>query len=246
MTKRELIYTVYERLNIETDDTNLTEEFVSSLLDSTRAKLIKQTYGNKGWNVPSSIKQELCLSLTPAAAIDGESCAGSILRSDDIIPIGISIKGADGAVLTVKSYDRTVVRINMVPMERLPFVGSDQYTAGMLFAAIDVDRRLYFVSQLRGHLLLAGVKVEGIYERPEDAYELGCTDKYTEYTGAQGTQRKSAPELIDPWDVEYPLESAMQDDVINMIIQQLAASMAIPKDTTNDSTEVISQPQQKR
>jgi len=235
MTKRELIYTVYERLNIENDDTNLTEEFVSSLLDSTRAKLIKQTYGNKGWNAPIAIKQELCLGLTPASTIDGETCVGSILRSDDVLPLGISIKGQDGAVLAIKSYDRTMIRINMIPMERLPFAGADQYTAGMLFGAIDIDRRLYFVSQLKGHLLLGGVKVEGIYERPEDAYLLTC-----------GKASSSVKNPVHVWDTEYPLESAMQDDLINIIIQDLAGSMNVPSDTTNDSADIISRPAQQR
>ena len=246
MTKRELIYTVYERLNIENDDTNLTEEFVSSLLDSTRAKIIKQTYGNKGWNAPIAIKQELCLGLTPASTIDGETCVGSILRSDDVLPLGISIKGQDGAVLSVKSYDRTVIRINMIPMERLPFAGADQYTAGMLFGALDVDRRLYFVSQLKGHLLLGGVKVEGIYEKPEDAYSLACINPENNVIPSDSDSRIDTPVYPHVWDVEYPLESAMQDDLINIIIQDLAGSMNVPSDTVNDSTDDIPQMAQQR
>ena len=250
MTKRELIYTIYERLNIQNDDTDLTEEFVSSLIDSTRSKLIKQSYSANIWNIPIAIKQELCIGLTPVESIKGESCFGKILASDVAIPIGISMKGNDGSVLTIKLYDRKELRINMIPIERMPLVGNDPFTGGMIFGALDVDRKLYFTSKVKTHLLLEGVKVEGVYEKPSDAYELIC-DKVPLDVDENSSASRSLkvdqnedtdPPVIlyaDPWDVAYPLEAAMQDDLINIIVKDLVTSYGIPSDENNDSMDIV-------
>ena len=50
MTKREIIYQVLEKLNIHSDDSKLSEELVSSLIDTKRALLLKQQYATKGWH----------------------------------------------------------------------------------------------------------------------------------------------------------------------------------------------------
>ncbi|MCP4910149.1 MAG: hypothetical protein GY907_05525, partial [Bacteroidetes bacterium] len=59
MTKYELIYTVSEKLNILSDDSNISEELISSLLDTKRAMLLKQQYAKNSWHMPIEIKQEL-------------------------------------------------------------------------------------------------------------------------------------------------------------------------------------------
>lgn len=256
MTKRELIYTIYERLNIQNDDTDLTEEFVSSLIDSTRAKLIKQSYSANIWNIPIAIKQELCIDLSPVPSIKGETCFGKILASDVAIPIGIGLKGNDGSVLTIKLYDRKELRINMIPIERMPLVGSDPFTGGMIFGALDVDRKLYFTSKTKTHLMLDGIKVEGVYEKPSDAYELVCekisviVDPNSSSAREDRVSKGAAPvpeeeqetQYEDAWDVNYPLELAMQDDLINIIVKDLVTSYGIPSDESNDSMDKFQAP----
>ncbi len=234
MTKRELIFTVFEKLGIENDDTDLTQEFVSSLIDNTRARLIKQTYGNKNWNIPIELRQELCMTLTPVDSINGLSCSGTILRTNEIIPKGISVKGGDGSVLRIKRYDREALQINIVPIERLPLVGHNQWTAGMTYGAIDSDRRVYLVSPSQKHKMLEKVKIEGIYERPDDIWELKCYE--VSDTPTFGVVESSqAP--CEPWDEEYPLEASMVDDIMNIILTDLNRTIQLPKDELNDSED---------
>jgi hypothetical protein len=269
MTKNELIYTVYEQLRITSDDNELSREFVSSLIDSSRATLIKQTYGNKSWNIPIEIKQELCLGLEPVSNIDGLTCFGKILRTRDKIPSGISIKGGEGAMLSVRTYDRKKLNINIVPVERLPLIGHNPYTAGMLYAALDVDSHLYFVSGSNKHMMMEAIKVEGVYEYPSIALDFECREKsefnnlvdgVNESTGGQDQSRAAVPAPTvptapvepailqdqlpwaipspqEPWDVDYPLEAAMQDDLIKMVLAKLSTRYQVAEDKINDSTD---------
>jgi hypothetical protein len=86
MTKREIIYTVFEKLNILTDDTNVSEDLVSSLVDTKRAMLLKQQYATNAWHMPIEIKQELCINLELVQKVDGYSCAGKILATTVKLP----------------------------------------------------------------------------------------------------------------------------------------------------------------
>tara|TARA_R110002012_G_C11587782_1_gene605935 strand:- start:527 stop:1267 length:741 start_codon:yes stop_codon:yes gene_type:complete len=241
MKKIELIYTIFEKLKVSSDDTDLSEELVSSLIDATRATLIKNTYGNKGWNLPVELKQELCLTLEPVSKVDGLSCFGTILRSAETVPQGISFKGSDGAILKVKLYDRESIAISVVPIERLPMIGHNPYTAGMIYAAIDVDRKIYLVSGSKKHSFLEAIKVEGIYEYPDKVVPLGCKDYGSSTLSKDVTGREEAPVTplypCEPWEEDYPLEASMQDSLVDIIVKGLVASMTIPEDKINNSTD---------
>jgi len=265
MTKNELIYTVYEQLKVTSDDNELSREFVSSLIDSSRATLIKQVYGSKAWNIPIEIKQELCIGLEPVSNIDGLTCFGRILRTKEKIPAGISIKGAEGAILAVRTYDRKKLNINIVPIERFPVLGHNPYTAGMLYAAIDVDSHLYFTSGSNKHMMMEAIKVEGVYQYPAVALDMQCREKSEwdalkggvnvdtggqDYTGPmvtvseEGTSQTlpdqlpwAIPSPAEPWDVDYPLEAAMQDQLISMVMQKLSVRFSIGEDKFNNAND---------
>lgn len=234
-TKRELIFTVMEGLKIQTDDTDVSQELISSLIDSARATTIKQMYGNKDWNLPIELRQEICLGLEPTRSVSGQKCLGSILRSTERLPKGISIKGGDGSLLRVKRYDRQSTQINIVPVERLPMIGHNPFTANMVYAAIDVDRYLYLVSANKKHMFMEVAKVDGVYESPELASEMRCSNN----TG----DVRSGTANCEPWDEEYPLELALQDIVVGQVAKQLAARMQMPEDNTNDGKDIREQRQ---
>ena len=77
-TKRELIFTVMEGLKIQSDDTDVSQELISSLIDAARATTLKQMYGNKDWNLPIELRQEVCIGLAPADSVQGVNCLGKI------------------------------------------------------------------------------------------------------------------------------------------------------------------------
>jgi|TARA_B110000881_G_scaffold219338_1_gene240939 hypothetical protein len=229
-TKRELIFTVMEGLKIQSDDTDVSQELISSLIDAARATTLKQMYGNKDWNLPIELRQEVCIELAPADSVDGATCLGKILRSTERLPKGISIKGGDGALLRVKRYDRQATQINIVPVERLPMIGHNTFTANMVYAAVDVDRYLYLVSANKKHMFMEAVRVDGVYESPELAAELKCKDGI--FTSASA----KVPDC-EPWDEEYPLELALQDIVLGVVMKGLATRLQLPEDNINDSED---------
>lgn len=221
MTKREIIYSVFEKLKILTDDSDLTEEFISSLIDSKRAMLLKQQFGKSPWDMPLQAQQEICLTLEVADAIDGVTCFGKILRSKLKLPSSVKIRGKQGPLL-VRKMDRMQISINIVPIERLPFLGHNQFLANQLYAAVDYDGKLYLFSNNSSHMFLSALKVTDVFEAPDDATEMSCDTEFS---------------YIDPWDQDYPIESAMVDPLVNIIMQELTKTLSLPQDNVNDAED---------
>jgi hypothetical protein len=220
MTKREIIYSVFEKLKIKSDDNDISEELISSLIDVKRSLIIKQQFSKNPWHMPNEIKQELCLDLEVIPNIEGFDCAGTILSTKLALPGSIKIRGKEGP-LAVRKADRTAINLNVIPVERIPFIGSNQFTAGMLYCAVDYDNKLLFISLNKKHLFLESIKVTDVWEIPEKANELSCTlDSSTDY-----------------WDQEYPLEGSMTDIVIDVIVKDLMRTYNIPEDNVNDATD---------
>jgi hypothetical protein len=220
MTKRELIYTVFEKLNIQSDDTNLTEELVSSLLDTKRAMLLKQQYAKNAWHMPIEIKQELCLGLSLVDKVDGYSCAGKMLATSMSLPRSIKIKGKEGP-LAVRKEDGTEIAISIVAIERVPYLFENKYTQHLTYAAVDFSGKLFLISNDNKLRFLKTIKITDIFESPDVANEYTCVYDSTS----------------DVWDLDYPIESAMADVAIDLVVKELTRSLGIPGDNINDATD---------
>lgn len=220
MTKKELIYTVFEKIKINSDDMDITEEFVSSLIDSKRAMLLKQRFDKKPWDIPVNSKQELCLELEVTSKVAGMACFGNILRTKLSLPGSIKIKGKEGP-LTVRREDSSAIHINIIPLERIPFITENPFTASMIYGAMDYDNRFYFISSSDKLLLMTDIKIADVFEDPEEAAALECT----------------AAEAADceVWDRKYPIDLTMVDDLIKLVVADLSRTIGIPDDGTNDA-----------
>jgi hypothetical protein len=235
MKKSELIYTVLEKLNIQSDDTHISQELVSSLLDTKRAMLLKQQYSAKGWHLPIEVKQEVCLGLEQVDAVGGYSCAGKMLSTSDPLPRSIKIKGKEGPLL-IRKEDNTVIAINLVSIERVPFLFSNKFTAMLTYAAVDYDGKLVLISADNKLRFLTSIKVTDVFESPDNVHDIMCSN----------TSENTKTGTIVPWDEEYPVESAMADVLINMIVQELLRTKQIPGDDINNATDEQPTPQPTR
>ena len=222
-TKKEIIYSVLEKLRIHTDDSDISEEMVSHLIDIKRAMLVKQQYSKTFWHMPNGIKQELCLGLSLVPKISGYGCAGKILSTDISLPKAIKIKGKEGP-LNVRKEDGTEIALTIVPIERLPFLFENRFTQHLTYCAVDMNGKLLIISKDNKHKFLKSIKVTDIFERPDDVRAWECNyDSSNE----------------DPWEIEYPLESAMEDTVVELVLKDLARTLGIPSDNINDATDEI-------
>ena len=77
---------------------------------------------------------------------------------------------------------------------------------------------------------MEAVRVDGVYESPELAAELKCKDGI--FTSASA----KVPDC-EPWDEEYPLELALQDIVLGVVMKGLATRLQLPEDNINDSED---------
>lgn len=227
MTKNELIYTVLEKLRIHSDDSNISKELVSSLLDTKRAMILKQQYSAKGWHLPNEVKQEICLPLVLANSVSGYSCAGKILTTNAIVPRSIKLKGKEGPLL-IRKEDNSVIPINIISVERIPFLFSNKFTAMLTYAAVDYNGKLVLISADNKLKFLSIIKVTDVFESPDKVLSDLCTTPYNEIARKQET---------DPWNTEYPIESSMADVVVNMVVQELTRTMSIPSDDLNNATD---------
>ena len=158
MTKREIIYAVFEKLNIHSDDTRLSEELVSSLIDTKRAMLLKQQYAKSSWHMPIEIKQEICVDISLVDRVDGYSCAGKILSTNISLPRSIKIKGKEGP-LSVRKEDGMEINISIVAIERIPFLFENKYTQHLIYCAVDFSGKLFIISKDNKLRFLKSIKI---------------------------------------------------------------------------------------
>ena len=138
MTKREIIYTVLEKLSVNSDDAKISEELVSSMIDTKRALLLKQRFSKASWNIPIEVRQEICMPIGLVDVIAGYSGGGKILKTTEAIPSSIKIKGWTGPLL-IRKEDGSAIAINLIPIERLPYIGNNRFIAQLTYAAQDLD-----------------------------------------------------------------------------------------------------------
>jgi hypothetical protein len=228
MTKREIIYTVFEKLNIMSDDTDISAELVSSLIDTKRSILMEQRFSRKPWNIPIHAKQELCLDMELVNKVSGYACAGKILATSVALPPSIMIKGKEGPLI-VRMSDGCAIALNIISMERVPFLFSNKFTQHLIYCAVDFDGKLYLFSADNKIKFLKSIRVTDIYEKPELAYELRCTnnDSALDFNAV----------TTDFWDTNYPVENSMADVIIELLVKDLTRSLGIPGDKINDADD---------
>lgn len=220
MKKIEIIYQVLEKLNIHSDDTRITEELVSNLIDLKRGMLLKQQYSRNPWHMPTMVKQELCLNLNLVDKVNGYSCAGKILATD-VLPWSVKIKGKEGPLL-VRKEDGSVLSLSIIAVERVPYLYENRYLQNIIYCTLDADGRLYIISNNNKYKFLRSIKVTDVYEEPDKAALLTC-----DYDSS----------VSDEWDMEYPCEAAMIDVIVGLVIKDLMPAVQIPADNKNDAVD---------
>lgn len=220
MTKREIIYLVLEQLNAHSDDSNIPEELISALIDNKRATLLKQRFGKASWNIPISVRQEICMSLELSDVVAGYSGAGKLIKTVDALPMTIKIKGWEGPLM-VRKEDGSAIPINVIPIERLPYLGNNKYTNMLTYLTLDMDNKLMLISSDDKLKFLKKIRITHVFESPDEIFSLECKDNDSATT--------------EPWDLEYPIESDMINPIVEMIMKDLTKQL--PEDKINNATD---------
>lgn len=226
MTLRQIIYDVFEHLNAYSDDIKLSEEHIAFVVNNKRNMLLKQYMSNLKKEIPQEAIQTVCMPLE----LDPNCFEGlEVLKSTTKIPPTLDNTGRSNII---KAYGglRFTKNINIVDYSRIPFVGSEPYTSKQLYVSVDPRSYLIVFNTEGSHKVLEQLEIEGVFENPEEAYELRCDKPVSE---------NSFETLEDPncdfYDQQYPIESALISPMVMQIVQELLLKYQIPIDHINNA-----------
>ena len=217
---REIIYTVLDEIKSSNGDSNITENHVIFLANQYRLFLIEQKKLKQGEAALSSAnEQTVCIDLEKVDAIPGlEYCNDIYLRSIQEIPEIVSEES-----VKVNLVDLFNIMTAYVSKERFKYVGHNKYLRNIIYTTLGPDNHLYFNSQNPQFKYLKKARVTGIFEDAEKAAQLSCNEG------------DSKP--CDIMDVEFPLETDLIPQMIELIVKELLGVNYRPKDGTNNSTD---------
>ena len=222
-TYKELVYICLDELKLHSDDAVFTEDHVIFLLNKYRVFLLKQRYSDIKKQIPESNYQTICLDLIEVPAISGEPCeGGSYLRSKEKVPFLMKI--GNPKVYPVDYYQG---EITYVSKERMRYVGYNKYLKNIIYASLGPDNYLYFKSFNPQFLYLEKVRMTGIFEDPQAASELQCSDE-------------NGNIVCDVLDRTFPIEDALIPPMVELVVKELLGAEYRPADETNDAKDNLS------
>jgi hypothetical protein len=226
-TYRELVYLCLDELKLYSDDAVFTEDHIIFLLNKYRAFILKQRYSDIKKQIPESNYQTICLDLIQVPAIAGEPCeGGTYLRSKDKIPF--LMKLGNPSIYPIDYYQGD---ITIVSRDRMRYIGYNKYLKNIIYASIAPDNYIYFKSYNPQYLYLEKVKMTGMFEDPQKAFELQC----------EGEELS-----CDMLDTTFPIEEALIPPMVELVVKELLGAEYRPEDKKNDATDNLSEVTVKR
>ena len=212
---------VLDQLKGFSDDFSYTEEHIISLVNHYRAFLLKQRYASDAKKqVPDSNYQEICLNLSLQES--DSSCSTPMLKSIEQIPDTLLI--GNPIVSTINYYKG--INISYVSRERMRYVGNNKYLANIIYSSKGPDNHLYLTSQNPQFKYLEKIKFSGVFDDIEQVFKLACNN--------------NSETICDILDMDFPLESALINPLIELVVKELNASVYRPEDSANNSADDLS------
>lgn len=226
MTLSKLIYDVREYLKQYNNDSDLDDRYITYLYGIKRSKYLRQELNNFQRTTDISVTQTLCLELEeiPINQCNIDFDCETIVRTKQPIPKPLELH-IKSALTTVRSTNRISVPFSFVTKERALYSMHSSFNNG-IFAFLDNDLHIYFISKLDTLKLIECVTVTGIFEDPLELLNYtnccGCND---------------ASPCFDLDTVDYPLQPHYIDLIRGEIVQDLTSKFKIPEDNQNDSED---------
>lgn len=221
---KEIIYMVLDELKTISDDRYFEEEHILFLMDKYRAFLLKQRYADIKKQMPESNYQTICLDLMEVPAIAGIPCeGGSYLRSVSKIPYLMQVVQPNIYPLDYYQGD-----IAYVSRDRMKYVGYNRFLKDIIYASMGPNNYLYFRSSNLQYLHLEKVKMTGIFQNTQEAFNLRCP--------VEGNES----DTCDIRDSSFPMEDALVPPLIELIVKELSMAVYKPEDNENNSKDDLS------
>lgn len=218
MKYNELVYMVLDRLKLSTDDTYYTHDHILFMLNTYRTFLLKQRYTDLKKIVPDSNYQTVCVPVALDKTYLG--CNGVFLRTTKQVPYTMAIGNT-----RVYTKDIYIGDIAFVSIDRFKYVGLQSYLKDMIYCARNPNGFYYLKSFNPQMNYLKYIKITGIFEDTSLPYSSLCDP--------------DLPNNCDYLEQEFPIESALVNPLIDLVVQSLSPSLALPEDTDNNAKDDI-------
>lgn len=223
MKAKELVYMCLDLCKEFSDDSSFTEEHVLFLLNKYRSLVLKQEYERQKKESSIENKQSICLNLEAVDENINNPCGDFMLRSVEKIPT--TLEFSQPQVSTISFFSNPMMCY--VTPEKLKFVNYNKFLQNIIYCALAPDGHVYLKSSNPQFQYLERIKLSAVFEDFEEASNLSCDE--------EGNQ-----DDCDIMEKEFPLESYLVPALINDVVKQLLGSRYIPKDSSNDANDTLS------
>tara|TARA_R110000772_G_scaffold54130_1_gene123502 strand:+ start:8843 stop:9529 length:687 start_codon:yes stop_codon:yes gene_type:complete len=228
MTLDKLIYDIREGVRQFSDDSELSDRYITYLLGIKRAKYLRQDLNNYQRSFDNSIIQTLCIDLEEVSVnecgIDYE--CDTILRTTVPVPKPLELH-TKVALTSVKPTNRIAIAFNFITKKKATFLEGATFQSS-IYSFLDPNGYIYIVSgKDNNHFkLLECLTISGVFENPLDLRDFqdccGCTTPLP---------------CFDDSTTDYPLQPHFIDLIRAEIIQDVVQTLKMPEDKSNDSND---------
>ena len=230
----ELVYMITDLLKLFSDDSVYTEDHIIYLLDTTRAYLLEQKYGNDSRKEMSMDNlQTIEITFEESEPIENiDQCFNQDFqyKSKCTIP---SLMRRNWLSVKLKNFN---YMLQYVSPERFEYVGFGRYGIKMAYCTIGYDGYVYIKTPIiinekgeKEHIKLTETKllITALFGSPRDVVNFKCDSETCPVEGCD----------CSVLDKNFPIEDELVQQLIEIITTKLAAAIYKPADPQNNSTD---------
>lgn len=213
-----------ELLNINSDESTITKELYTDLINEQRSLLIRNEYG-KNRSVDPNVKQELpCLEVeivSPTTCCVSLPGCKNILRTKKRIPSVIEFSHKSG-IISVGPTNILFPRYSFIEYARVPYVGNGRTTSQSIYSFLYDGYLWIFCKDFSKIALMENITTEALFDDPTELSAfINCST---------GTSCWSP-------DKPYPMKPWMWLYAKEQIKQQLGPKLGLPLDESNNAKD---------
>ena len=215
MKVNEIVYYCLDAIKAFSDDSYVNEDHIVFLLSKYRGSLLQQ-YHNIKKLIPDSNYQTICLTLTSTDSIPCTN--GAILKSNEEVPSLMPI--GNPSIYLFNGFESE--NIVFIPFTRLKAVGWNKWKKNFIYVAVGPDKHLYLSSSNPQAQYLETLRLKGLFEDFEKAFELECNED---------------GKPCDEMERDFPLEVALVPDLIARVVKDALGMAWKTSDSNNNAND---------
>lgn len=210
MNLRQIIYDIREAFNLESDDSSVTNRYIEYLVERAREFILDQKHSDPRNIISESTFQTLHVPINIGA--ESSIKVPPIIKTTGIVSSAMKAYGVNvaGTLLNVP--------LNVVSIDRLPYVGNSQFTQDKIFCAVSPDGTLILNSKNNMHKMIDVVMLRALFANPREVFEIEHPD-------------------LDFLDAKYPITDIILNDVRKIVDAKLSDKLNYNKDNINNGEE---------